>query len=110
MKRGCCTILGRNGMNLKLVLMLATAGFATLMLTPARSQTRSKKNVTVVVLLYVPSGFDNKSNGLVEDATHSVDQQKFDDVETIADGLAPLYNAQSCRECHQNPVSEVAAR
>jgi CxxC motif-containing protein (DUF1111 family) len=21
------------------------------------------------------------------------------------DGLGPLYNAQSCRECHQNPTS-----
>jgi CxxC motif-containing protein (DUF1111 family) len=26
-------------------------------------------------------------------------------VEAISDGLGPLYNAQSCRECHQNPVS-----
>ena len=23
----------------------------------------------------------------------------------MADGLGPLYNAQSCRECHQNPTS-----
>jgi CxxC motif-containing protein (DUF1111 family) len=23
----------------------------------------------------------------------------------VADGLGPLYNAQSCRECHQNPTS-----
>ena len=90
---------------LKLVLLLATAGFATVMLTPARSQTRSKKNVAAVVLPDVPAGFDNKSNGLVDDSTHSIDQQKFDEVETIADGLGPLYNAQSCRECHQSPVS-----
>src|SRR5580765_1316603 len=52
-----------------------------------------------------PTGFDNKSNGLVDDATHQADQVKFDDTETIADGLGPLYNAQSCRECHQNPTS-----
>jgi len=92
-------------MKLKLALLLATAGFATVMLTPARSQTRSKKNVPPVVLPDVPAGFDNKSNGVVDDATHSVDQQKFDEVETLADGLGPLYNAQSCRECHQNPLS-----
>jgi len=97
--------LGKNGMKLRLVLLLATAGFAIVMLTPARSQSRSKKNVAVVVFPDVPAGFDNKSNGMVEDATHSADQQKFDEVETIADGLGPLYNAQSCRECHQNPVS-----
>ncbi len=52
-----------------------------------------------------PTGFDNKTNGLVDDATHAADQAKFDEVENIADGLGPLYNAQSCRECHQNPTS-----
>ncbi len=52
-----------------------------------------------------PSGFDNKTNGLVDDATHTVDQAKFEATEAIADGLGPLYNAQSCRECHQNPTS-----
>jgi len=52
-----------------------------------------------------PAGFDNKSNGLVDAATHTADQTKFDETEAIADGLGPLYNAQSCRECHQNPTS-----
>ena len=52
-----------------------------------------------------PAGFDNQSNGMVDDATHQDDQAKFDDTETVADGLGPLYNAQSCRECHQNPTS-----
>ena len=52
-----------------------------------------------------PTGFDNKSNGLADDATHSADQAKFDETEAVSDGLGPLYNAQSCRECHQNPTS-----
>src|ERR1700730_18112071 len=52
-----------------------------------------------------PTGFDNKSNGVVDDAPHQADQVKFDEVEALADGLGPLYNAQSCRECHQNPIS-----
>ena len=52
-----------------------------------------------------PSGFDNKSNGLVDDATHTGDQAKFEEIEQVSDGLGPLYNAQSCRECHQNPTS-----
>ena len=52
-----------------------------------------------------PTGFDNKSNGLVDDATHAADQNTFEEVEHVADGLGPLYNAQSCRECHQNPTS-----
>ena len=53
----------------------------------------------------VPTGFDNKSNGLVDDMTHQADQDKFDETEGVSDGLGPLYNAQSCRECHQNPTS-----
>src|SRR6267143_15862 len=57
-----------------------------------------------------PTGFDNKSNGLVDDTTHQADQAKFDEVEGIDDGLGPLYNAQSCRECHQNPVSGAASQ
>lgn len=56
-------------------------------------------------ILDAPTGFDNKSNGLVNDSTHQADQTKFDEVEGLADGLGPLYNAQSCRECHQNPTS-----
>lgn len=55
--------------------------------------------------LPAPIGFDNASNGVADDATHTADLGKFDEIEAIADGLGPLYNAQSCRECHQNPVS-----
>src|SRR5215467_11031355 len=57
-----------------------------------------------------PAGFDNKTNGMVDDATHAVDQGKFEEVEQISDGLGPLYNPQSCRECHQSPVSGGASQ
>jgi hypothetical protein len=42
-----------------------------------------------------PTGFDNKTNGLVDDATHQADQTKFEEVEQLSDGLGPIYNAQS---------------
>ena len=57
-----------------------------------------------------PTGFDDLSNGMVDDSTHHADQDSFDEVETVADGLGPLYNAQSCRECHQNPTSGGASQ
>jgi CxxC motif-containing protein (DUF1111 family) len=57
-----------------------------------------------------PTGFDNKTNGIVDDATHQDDQTKFEEVEQLSDGLGPLYNAQSCRECHQSPVSGGASQ
>jgi CxxC motif-containing protein (DUF1111 family) len=52
-----------------------------------------------------PAAFDGASNGLVDQATHDADRDAFEEVETVADGLGPVYNAQSCRECHQNPAS-----
>jgi CxxC motif-containing protein (DUF1111 family) len=61
-------------------------------------------------LTEAPAGFDNKSNGVTDDTTHQADQKTFEEVEQLGDGLGPLYNAQSCRECHQNPVSGAASQ
>ena len=36
-----------------------------------------------------PAGFDNKSNGLVDDATHQADQDKFDETEGEPMALGP---------------------
>ena len=65
----------------------------------------SKKAPVIPAAPEAPAALDGKSNGMVDDLTHQADQLKFDEVESIADGLGPLYNAQSCRECHQNPES-----
>jgi CxxC motif-containing protein (DUF1111 family) len=51
-----------------------------------------------------PAGFDNQTNGMVDQATHEADMEVFAEQEFIEDGLGPVYNAQSCGECHQNPV------
>jgi CxxC motif-containing protein (DUF1111 family) len=64
--------------------------------------------VTFAVTAYAgpeaPTGFDNQTNGVVDQGTHLVDLGQFGEVEQVQTGLGPLYNAQSCRECHQNPV------
>jgi len=52
-----------------------------------------------------PAAFDGSPNGLVDQATHDADREVFDEAEGIDEGLGPLHNAQSCRECHQNPAS-----
>jgi CxxC motif-containing protein (DUF1111 family) len=57
-----------------------------------------------------PAGFDDKSNGMVDEPTHQSDREVFDEVESVEDGLGPLYNAQSCRECHQDPTSGGASQ
>ncbi len=57
------------------------------------------------------TGFDNQSNGFSDDARRQADQKFFEEVEDIApDGLGPIYNAQSCRECHQTPVTGAASQ
>jgi CxxC motif-containing protein (DUF1111 family) len=70
--------------------------------------------VTLAVTAYAgpeaPTGFDNQTNGLVDQGTHLADLGKFAEAEQIPNGLGPLYNAQSCRECHQNPVPGAASQ
>jgi CxxC motif-containing protein (DUF1111 family) len=55
-------------------------------------------------------GFDGLSNGMVDAATHRADQAEFDEQEEIESGLGPLYNAHSCRDCHENPVAGGSAQ
>jgi CxxC motif-containing protein (DUF1111 family) len=61
--------------------------------------------VVYAVTTEAPAGFDNLTNGFEVQANMDADRATFDEVEQISDGLGPNYNAQSCRECHQNPVS-----
>jgi CxxC motif-containing protein (DUF1111 family) len=57
-----------------------------------------------------PTGFDNVTNGFTEQAVFDANRAIFESVETIEDGLGPTYNAQSCRECHQNVVTGGASQ
>jgi len=57
------------------------------------------------------TGFDDQSNGFSDPDRRKTDQKFFEEIEHIApDGLGPLYNAQSCRECHQTPVAGAASQ
>ncbi len=61
--------------------------------------------VVYAVTVEAPAGYDNLTNGFEAQTQMDSDRAVFDEVEGIADGLGPVYNTQSCRECHQNPVS-----
>jgi len=52
-----------------------------------------------------PADFSTDTNGFADKDTHAADLIAFDTFEVKDDGLGPVYNAQACRECHQNPVS-----
>jgi len=51
------------------------------------------------------TGFDNATNGFATQAVHDADRQTFEARESIADGLGPVYNADSCSACHANRVT-----
>ena len=67
-----------------------------------------------------PAGFNTPSfnsaqsisNGIEEPAgdTFARDQQVYEENETVASGLGPVYNATSCVSCHQNPNSGAASQ
>ena len=52
-----------------------------------------------------PAGFDNRTNGFLTQADFDLKRATFEERDEIADGLGPVYNAQSCAECHQSPVT-----
>jgi len=54
-----------------------------------------------------PTGFDTLTNdaSFVTQATHDDDRGTFEERDDVVKGLGPVYNAQSCAECHQNPVT-----
>jgi CxxC motif-containing protein (DUF1111 family) len=89
--------------------------------TPSESPTVTTQDQFTEAL----SGFDGKTNGflpqgpaferLTEDTVvplRSFNDNRFvfEEVETIADGLGPTYNAQSCGECHQNVATGGASQ
>src|SRR6185295_7055231 len=52
-----------------------------------------------------PTGFDNLTNGMTSQADFDADRATFEEREDIDEGLGPVFNAQGCAECHQNPVT-----
>jgi CxxC motif-containing protein (DUF1111 family) len=60
---------------------------------------------TATTFIEAPTGFDNQTNGMVDQAIFDADRATFDEQEEIDEGLGPVYNARSCAECHGNPVS-----
>lgn len=53
----------------------------------------------------VAASYEGDSNGMVSAAIHLSDQHAFEHMETLEEGLGPLYNAQACSTCHHSPVT-----
>jgi len=67
--------------------------------------TASRSGVQSQTTSEAPAGFDNLTNGLVTQTQFDADKLVFEERDEIDEGLGPVYNAQGCVECHQNPVT-----
>jgi len=52
-----------------------------------------------------PAAFDNLTNGFLTQDEFDLALDVFEEREGRDEGLGPVYNAQACAECHQNPVT-----
>jgi CxxC motif-containing protein (DUF1111 family) len=50
-------------------------------------------------------GSQSHGNGMMDDTTFGSMQATFEEEDGIDKGLGPIYNARSCAECHQTPVT-----
>src|SRR6204780_4639428 len=85
--------------------VLAVAGIAQ------QAATQAPAGFSTPLLQQNP-GSQSVSNGIPEPAnagfvpdTFAIDQQNFEEREGNDTGLGPVYNATSCADCHQNPVT-----
>jgi len=78
--------------------LLAAAMVALVLLAPRMAESQAASTEA-------PTGFDNLTNGLVDEATHDADRAVFEQVETVATGLGPTFNGNACAQCHSTPVS-----
>lgn len=72
---------------------LALRGQSQIVATGARPQNATE----------APTGFDDQTNGLVDQATHADNMSDFQEVDDAARGLGPLFNQTSCANCHSGP-------
>ncbi len=52
-----------------------------------------------------PAAFDNRTNGFISQPDYDATRADFEESESFDSGLGPVYNAQSCVACHQNPIT-----
>src|SRR5438552_6741991 len=76
--------------------------FGATLFLPIKSMVEGQ---SIVAAPEAPTGFDDLTNGFVSQVEFNKAKAAFEEREEIADGIGPVYNAQACVECHQNPVT-----
>src|SRR5215470_20483 len=88
-----------------LVFVIGVCLSSQLVRTAAKVEGKGKGQSQSQTITEAPTGFDNTTNGFVDQATHDADRASFTTQEQITDGLGPIYDARSCGECHDNPTT-----
>lgn len=57
-----------------------------------------------------PMGYDGKTNGYLNQADYQLGLDEFNNVETLQDGLGPVFNDVSCQACHKGPIDGGASQ
>ena len=78
---------------LKMITLLLFA--AALLLPTAFTSARQTQPPTEA-----PTGFNNRTNGLVSQEQFDADKEIFDKRKLISDGLGPVYSMNTCSGCH----------
>jgi len=84
-------LLGTTGLAFFLSLSLGCYGVKKVVISPPPGLTEA------------PSGFDNETNGFVDQARHDADRDQFE--EDAGDEIGPVFNHRSCLDCHSSPVT-----
>ncbi len=82
--------------------VLVVVLFGATLFLPIKSMVEGQ---SIVAAPEAPTGFDNLTNGFVSQVEFNKAKAAFEEREEIAGGIGPVYNAQACVECHQNPVT-----
>ena len=85
-------------------LPLMVCALAALALPQALTQQVTSQTVPITE---APAAYDGQTNGFLTPDEFKVAKEQFEQQEfnNGTDGLGPVYNAQSCAECHQSPVT-----
>src|SRR5690242_12955496 len=89
---------------MKLLKLIVLVSFALAFILPAAFKSNRVQSQSAPAT-EAPTGYDNLTNNVVPQAQFTADKEVFEERDDIAKGLGPVYNAQSCAECHQNPVT-----
>jgi len=57
-----------------------------------------------------PAGYDGLTNGYLTQADYDLGLAEFNNVETLPDGLGPVFNDVSCQACHKGPIDGGASQ